>query len=275
MSYKVSVITGGGSGMGLATAKILGTTSTIVLVGRNRAKLERAASELGAKGIEALPFACNLADFESTKALAAFAKTQGTIASVINAAGMSPHMGPAKEVMATNALGTININDAFYPYMEAGSCVVDVSSISAYLAPKMLMPTHAYPMARQDKDKFMRKMMARVNVFPAKLRSSVAYGISKHFVIWLAKTDAARFGEKGARVVSVTPGNFETPMGELEKDEASTYIKHCAIKRFGKVEEIAQLLAAVTDERMGYLTGTDIICDGGCVASGVNPLKRA
>lgn len=38
--------------------------------------------------------------------------------------------------------------------------------------------------------------------------------------IWFAKTDAARFGEKGVRVLSVTPGNFETPMGNLEKDEA-------------------------------------------------------
>jgi NAD(P)-dependent dehydrogenase (short-subunit alcohol dehydrogenase family) len=275
MHNKVSVITGGGSGMGLATAKILGRDSKVVIVGRHKAKLEHAASELGTQGIEVLPFACDLADSESTGMLSAFAAKQGRIGAVIHAAGMSPHMGNANEIMEVNALGTININDAFYPYMESGSCIVDISSMSAYLTPKILMPTKVYPIARKDKDKFMRKMMSRVNIFPAKLRSSVAYGISKNFVIWFAKTDAARFGEKGARVVSVTPGNFETPMGELEKDEASTYLRHCAIKRFGKVEEIAQLLAAVADERMGYLTGADIICDGGCIASGVNPLKRA
>jgi NAD(P)-dependent dehydrogenase (short-subunit alcohol dehydrogenase family) len=267
MNDKVSVITGGGSGMGLATAKIVGKNSKVIIVGRNKAKLERAVIELRVQGIEALHFACDLADSKSAEMLANFAKEQGKITAVIHAAGMSPHMGEAQKIMEANALGTININNAFFPHMDTGSCIVDVSSMSAYLTPKILMPTKIYPLARQDKDHFMRKMMARVNLFPTKLRSSIAYGISKHFVIWFAKTDAARFGEKGARVISVTPGTFETPMEELEKDEATPYLKYCAIKRLGQVEEIAQLLAAVVDERMGYLTGADIICDGGCIAS--------
>jgi NAD(P)-dependent dehydrogenase (short-subunit alcohol dehydrogenase family) len=96
----------------------------------------------------------------------------------------------------------------------------------------------------------MRKMMQRVNVFPKKVRAGVAYGISKNSVIWFAKTDAARFGEKGIRVLSITPGNFDTPMGELEKDEAMTYPKYNAIKRLGRSEEIAQLYAAVADDRI-------------------------
>ena len=64
-------------------------------------------------------------------------------------------------------------------------------------------------------------------------------------------------------------------MGELEKDEAMTYMKYNAIKRLGRPEEIAQLYAAVADERLGYLTGADILCDGGCVASGCSPFKRS
>ncbi len=84
----------------------------------------------------------------------------------------------------------------------------------------------------------------------------------------------ARFGKKGIRVLSVSPGNFETPMGELEREEAETYMKSCAIKRFGYPHEIASLFAYCTSESAGYLTGTDILCDGGLVASGVNPLKR-
>jgi Dehydrogenases with different specificities (related to short-chain alcohol dehydrogenases) len=63
-------------------------------------------------------------------------------------------------------------------------------------------------------------------------------------------------------------------MGELEKDEAATYVQRCAIKRFGKVEEIAELLAALSQEKMGYLTGVDILCDGGCIASGASPFNR-
>lgn len=55
--------------------------------------------------------------------------------------------------------------------------------------------------------------------------------------------------------MSVTPGNFETPMGELEKEEAASFLKYNAIKR------------------LGYLTGADIICDGGCIASGASAVS--
>ena len=145
---------------------------------------------------------------------------------------------------------------------------MNTASISAYLTPEIIMPKKAYKLSRIDCDKFMKKMMKRINLFPKKVRSGVAYGFSKNFVIWFAKTDAERFGKKGVRVLSVTPGNFETPMGELEKEEAMTYVKYNAIKRLGKPEEIAQLYVALADERMGYLTGTDVLCDGGLVASG-------
>jgi NAD(P)-dependent dehydrogenase (short-subunit alcohol dehydrogenase family) len=270
---KVCVITGGGSGMGLSTAKILGKDNYIIIVGRSVKKLEKALAELKAQGIEAESYACDISNSASVEVLAGYAKSIGTISSVIHAAGMSPHMGEARTIMEANALGTINMNEAFYNVMEEGSCIIDVSSMSAYLTPKFIMPERSYRYSRINKETFMKKMMARVNLFPKKLRASVAYGISKHFVIWYAKTDAAKFGEKGIRVISITPGNFETPMAELEKDEASNYTKHCAIKRFGYVEEIANLFAFCASDKCGYLTGVDIICDGGCVASGCNPLK--
>jgi NAD(P)-dependent dehydrogenase (short-subunit alcohol dehydrogenase family) len=269
----VCVITGGGSGMGLSTAKIMGKENYIIIVGRSINKLEGALAELREEGIEAESFTCDISDDASVEILATYAKEKGKISSVIHAAGMSPHMGEAKNIMEANALGTININEAFYKVMEEGSCIIDVSSMSAHLTPKIIMPESCYKYSRIDKVLFMKKMMVRVNLFPKKLRSSVAYGISKHFVIWYAKTDAAKFGKKGIRIISISPGNFETPMGNLEKESASEYTKYCAINRFGYVEEIANLFAFCASDKCGYLTGVDILCDGGCVASGCNPLK--
>jgi NAD(P)-dependent dehydrogenase (short-subunit alcohol dehydrogenase family) len=274
MLQNVSVITGGGSGMGLATAKIMGKASYIVVVGRTVKKLENAVRELESDGIAAEAYACDVADRSSLNGLAAHAKSLGRIAAVIHAAGLSPHMGDARTIMSANAMGTININEAFFDVMESGSCIINVSSTSAYLAPKMLMPNRLYKYSRVDSDVFMKKMMRYVNLFPKKVRSGVAYAISKHFVIWYAKTDAAKFGQKGVRVVSVTPGNFETPMGDIEREEAEMFTKYCAIPRFGYVEEIAHLLAFCASEKAGYLTGVDILCDGGLVASGVSPFKK-
>ncbi|MDF2985977.1 MAG: short-chain dehydrogenase/reductase [Eubacterium sp.] len=271
---KVCVITGGGSGMGLATARILGKENHIIIVGRTLKKLQAALEELKAEGIEAESFACDIANRASVDKLAIHARKMGTIASVIHAAGMSPHMGDAKTIMEANALGTINMNEAFYNVMEEGSCIIDVSSMSAYMIPGFILPAGKYKYSRIDKELFMKKMMARVNLFPKKSRSGVAYGISKNFVIWYAKTDAAKFGEKGVRVISVSPGSFETPMGELEKEGVENLIKYCAIKRLGHVEEIASLLAFCAGDKVGYLTGTDILCDGGCVASERRTQKR-
>jgi NAD(P)-dependent dehydrogenase (short-subunit alcohol dehydrogenase family) len=272
---KVCVITGGGSGIGLATARAMGEKGYyVLLVGRTGKKLDDAVAQLRGEGIDAGSFICDISERLSTQQLASAALDIGEVKVVIHAAGMSPQMGDAQKIMETNALGTININDAFYEVMSGDGCIIDTSSISAYLAPKFIMPKRVYKLSRADRGKFMKKMMRRVNIFPKKVRPGVAYGVSKNFVIWFAKTDAARFGEKGIRVLSITPGNFETPMGALEKDEAMTYIKFNAIKRLGQPEEIAQLYAAAADDRMGFLTGTDILCDGGCVASGCNPLKR-
>lgn len=271
---KVCVITGGGSGMGLETARIMGKDYYIIICGRTVKKLESAVNQLKGEGIEVEAFPCDVSDYNSVETLAIYAKSKGKVAAVIHAAGMSPHMGDAKQIMEVNALGTININNAFYKVMEEGSCIIDVSSMSAYLTPKIIMPVRLYKYSISNPELFMKKIMKRIHLFPKKVQAGLSYGISKHFVIWFAKQDAARFGEKGARVISVSPGNFETPMGELEKEEADTFTKFCAIKRFGHVEEIASLFAYCASESAGYLTGVDILCDGGLVASGINPLSK-
>jgi NAD(P)-dependent dehydrogenase (short-subunit alcohol dehydrogenase family) len=271
---KVCVITGGGGGMGMETAKIMGKTNYIVLVGRTQEKLETARKALKAEGVKAESYVCDISKPDAVGELADHAKKLGTITAVINAAGMSPHMGDPKTIMEANALGTININEAFFEVMEKGSCIIDVSSMAGYIIPKIILPTRCYKYSRLNKEIFIRKMMSRVNLFPKKIRSGLAYGISKHFIIWYAKTDAAKFGEKGVRVISVSPGSFETSMGEVEKKRAGDITKYCALKRFGHVEEIANLLAFCASDKAGYLTGVDILCDGGLVASGYNPLKR-
>jgi NAD(P)-dependent dehydrogenase (short-subunit alcohol dehydrogenase family) len=270
---KVCVITGGGSGIGLATAKILGKETSILLAGRTLKKLETAVSELEVRGIEAEAFVCDTSDLTSVKKLAARAKAVGKISSVLQCAGLSPHMADARTILEVNALGTVNVNDAFFEVVEEDSCIIDVSSFAAYFMSTESTLTALFDLARTDKELFIDLAMEQVNAAPKELHSSMAYSISKKFTIWCAKTDAARFGQKGARVLSVSPGLFETPMGEVEKSTGLALTEVGAIKRMGHVDEIAYLLACLVDEKLGYLTGADIICDGGVLASGVAEKK--
>ena len=92
---KVYVITGGGSGMGLATVRELGKDAKIIISGRTASKLESAVAELTAEGYNVEAYSCDVSDRASVKALAEYAASQGEVVGLIHAAGVSPHMGNA------------------------------------------------------------------------------------------------------------------------------------------------------------------------------------
>lgn len=92
--------------------------------------------------------------------------------------------------------------------MEDGSCILDVSSMSAYLTPSIVMPRKSIGRRWQIRSGFGGQIMGRVRLFPKSVRAGVAYGISKDFVIWYAKQSAMLYGEKGIRVVCVSAGKF-------------------------------------------------------------------
>lgn len=265
---EVCVITGGGSGMGLEAARLMGKTHYVIISGRTASKLENAIAELKQAGVECEAVSCDVSDRDSVVKLAKTASERGQIQAVIHAAGMSPHMGTAEQLIRTNALGTVLVNECFSEYMGEGGCIIDVSSMSAYMIPNFMIPKKIFEKSIGGSlENFVKAFVKKVSVFPKKIRTGVAYSMSKNFVIWYAKKSAMKLGDKGIRVVSVTPGTFETPMGKLEGDEALAFTKKAAIKRAGRPEEIAFLFASIADKRCGYLTGTDIICDGGVVAS--------
>ena len=106
---KVCVITGGGSGMGFAAARIMGKTHYVILSGRTASKLSGAVETLRKEGISCEAMSCDVTDLESVHCLAIHARTLGKVQAVIHAAGMSPHMGDAGQIVRTNAVGTIYI----------------------------------------------------------------------------------------------------------------------------------------------------------------------
>jgi NAD(P)-dependent dehydrogenase (short-subunit alcohol dehydrogenase family) len=266
----VCVITGGGSGMGLATAKILGRDYQIVICGRTLSKLERALAELAEIGIDAHSMECDVSDKESVRRLASSASQFGPIMIVINAAGISPQMGGAHEILKINALGAIHIHEAFFPHLVEGGCLIDIGSTGGYMVHPLILPSRAYRLSRTDSERFLKKVVARTRWIPSSIRSGFAYCISKNFLMWYVRLEAERFARKGVRVLSVSAGSFDTDMGVIAKAGADQLTQFCAIRRYGRVEEIAQLLAFCADKRLSYLTGVDILCDGGCLAGCLN-----
>ncbi|MFD5872639.1 SDR family NAD(P)-dependent oxidoreductase [Streptomyces sp. NPDC060322] len=262
---RTALITGGAGGMGFATARILGRDHRIVLADLDQDRIDKAVSELAALDIDAAGFACDITDRSSVDRLFDAAADGGHhVRAVVHAAGISPQMGTPGRIARINGIGTVNIAQAFLGRAAEGDALVNVASTAGHGVPKLLIPFRAFSRAETDPGAFERAIVARSKVAGKKLRSGLAYGLSKAFVIWYTRFLAADFGRHGARVVSVSPGSFDTAMGQLEKDHgASDLLKSAAIKRFGEPAEIASILAFAASTEPGYLTGTDILVDGG------------
>ena len=262
----VCVITGGGSGMGLAAAKFIDKDKILVISGRTVSKLEGAVKQLEALGHEVHACRCDVADENSVKELATYAAGLGCVKQVLHCAGMSPNMSDGATLLKVNALGTVHVNREFATVMKDGGVIVDVSSNSAYALPGFLvkLASGKYPLAEKDETKFVASMMKFANLAKGDYaKAGFAYALSKNFVCWYAKKSAFDLGLKGIRVVSVSPGLIDTDMGKLEKEEGAALIPFAAEKRMGLPEELGFCIASVADERNGYLAGVDVLCDGG------------
>ena len=263
---EVCVITGGGSGMGLAAAKFMPAEKIIVISGRTVSKLEGAADELRQEGHTVFCQACDTSDRESVRKLAEFSKSLGTIRNVINSAGLSPNMADGVKVLKVNALGTVYVNQEFSKVMGKGSVIVDIASNSAYSLPGFMIKlvSKNYPLAETDEEKFIKAIMRFANLANTEYnKSGFAYAMSKNFVTWYARKCAYEYGPKGIRVCSLSPGLISTGMGELEKEAGGYLIKLSAEERMGTPEELGFAIASVADERNGYLAGVDVLVDGG------------
>lgn len=265
MKKNVCVITGGGSGMGLAAAKCMPKEKIIVVTGRTMSKLEKAVKELKDLGYEAYAKTCDTSKREQVRELAEFAASLGEIKNVINSAGLSPAMAKPEQLIRVNALGTVYVNEEFSKLMKAGSVIVDISSNSAYILPGFLANKKTFALADKDEDMFVKKILGLPNKLKGYKASGLAYGLSKKFVIWYAAKCAYEYGTKGIRVCSLSPGLIATDMGNLESEEGGNLINTTAERRMGKPEELGFAIASVADERNGYLAGVDILVDGGSV----------
>ena len=271
----VVVITGGGSGMGLAAAKYMAKDKIIIVTGRTMAKLEKAVSVLNELGFEAYAHTCDTSARESVRELAAFAAEKGNVKNVINAAGLSPNMADPEKLLRVNALGTVYVNQEFSKVMKSGSVIVDISSNSAYVLPKFLISRKVYALAETDEEAFIKKNLKKANLAKGDYqKAGFAYALSKNFVVWYAQKCAFDFGPRGIRVCSLSPGLIATDMGKLEEKEGGSMLRFAAEERMGTPDELGFAIASVADERNGYLAGVDVLVDGGSInGKGFRPAK--
>ena len=262
MTNNVYVITGGSGGMGKATAEIVGYYGTVLLADISEERLAATKDELAAKGITDVHYTTvDITSKENVEALAQKAASLGTLKGLVHTAGISPTMGDAAKILDVNFTGTLNVLHAFYPLATAGTSAVLVSSMSGYMVPPQ------GPHMEAIRNPFAENTVAQLTAF-AQNNSGAAYTFSKLAVQVIAEHAAWDWGQKGARINSLSPGTINTSMGRQEAQQSQQMAQLLAItplQREGEASEIATAIDFLLSDGASYITGIDLRVDGGTV----------
>lgn len=264
VTWQVAVLIGTGS-IGVAIGRRCATGRRLLLADYNETQLAAVAEQLRGEGYEVDTRAVDVSDQGSVDALAGYAATLGTVTRLVHAAGVSPNQAPPERIIAVDLLGTVYVLEAFGRIVGAGGSGIVIASQAGHMG--SFAPELEHSLAYGPVEE-LHQLPALAEVDG----SGPAYVISKRANALRVQAAAVSWGDRGARINSLSPGIISTPLArdEMTGPGAAGYqrmLAASAAKRMGTPAEIADLAAFLLDERGAFVTGSDILVDGGVIAA--------
>ncbi|MCU1392443.1 MAG: short-chain dehydrogenase/oxidoreductase [Ilumatobacteraceae bacterium] len=266
MVERAVVVVIGAGGMGVACARRLGLGTRLLLADSNGAVVDRVALELRRDGFDVERTELDVVDAEAVRGCAALAASMGPLASVVHTAGLSPTMADAARILAVDLVGTANVIDAFEAVVGQDCVGVCVASMAGSLT---------------DLDRDLERQLATLPT--AELAAvaeasgitdpATAYGYAKRANQLRVEAAASRWGDAGARIVSVSPGIMSTGMGHQELASETfggvmrSMIEASPVRRIGTADDVAATVEWLCSRSASFISGTDIRMDGGVTAA--------
>lgn len=262
---EVLVVIGSG-GMGLSIARRVGAGRVILLADISRSCLDAASEALSGDGHHVLTREVDVTSRSSVAAVADAAASTGRVTAVVHTAGLSPQQASANAVMAVDLLGVALSIDEFGRVIEPGGAGVVIASMAGHLQPA-LDPEVERQLAATPTDELLG-LQACSSITDSRL----AYPFAKRANQIRVAAAAAAWGERGARINSISPGVISTAMGRLELSGESggliqAMVGNAGLRRIGTPDDIAAATQFLLGPAAAFITGTDLLVDGGVIAA--------
>ncbi len=264
---KVVVLIGTGS-IGQAIARRISAGKHVLLADIKIENANAAAKTLSEAGFEVSTTVVDVASKESVDELTSTAVSIGKVVGLIHAAGVSPSQATPETILKVDLYGTALVLEAFGNVIEQGGAGVVISSQSGHRLPALSIEEDK-ALAINPVEEILSLPFLQLNNIKDSLH---AYQLSKRGNSLRVRAEAVRWGKRGARINAISPGIIITPLAkdELSGPRGDSYrkmINNSAVGRPGTPDEVGVVAAMLMGQDGAFITGSDILMDGGVTAS--------
>lgn len=267
MKKDVLLLIGAGQ-IGMAIARRMGYGMKIIIGDRSMENASAVAEIMNRAGFDALPFETDITSRTSILAIIAEARKYGEIALFVNAAGVSPSQASVETILKVDLYGTAVLLEEVGRVIAPGGAGVTISSQSGHRMPA-LGPEEDALLATTPAEQLLDLDLLQ----PANLRDTLhAYQMAKRCNVKRVMAESVRWGRRGARINSISPGIIVTPLAVDEfngprGDFYKNMFASCPAGRPGTADEVANVAELLMSGRGAFITGADFLVDGGATAS--------
>lgn len=263
----VLILTGAGQ-IGMAIARRMGYGKKIVVGDKKQENALSVCTTLNEAGFDAVATVTDISSRSSILAMLEKAQKYGEISMLINAAGVSPSQASVEAILKVDLYGTAVLLEETGKIIKEGGTGVTISSQSGHRMPALSI--------EEDEQLAMtptEELLGLDMLQPENIRDTLhAYQMAKRCNVKRVMAEAVRWGNRKARINSISPGIVVTPLAidEFNGPRGDFYknmFAKCPAGRPGTADEIANVAELVMSDRGAFITGSDFLIDGGATAS--------
>lgn len=263
----VMILTGAGQ-IGMAIARRMGYGMKIVIGDKSKANADAIAKTMNEAGFDAIAVEMDLSSRASILGLIAEAQKYGEISMLVNAAGVSPSQASIKTILKVDLYGTAVLLEEVGKIIKHGGVGVTISSQSGHRMPALTPEQDALLALTPIEELLSLDMLQEENIHD----TLHAYQMAKRCNVKRVMAEAVKWGERGARINSISPGIIVTPLAldEFNGPRGDFYknmFAKCPAGRPGTADEVANVAELLMSGKGAFITGADFLMDGGTTAS--------